>query len=189
VNPKLTLADLESLINAAHNEVAALLHERNAQPDDPEVKTRLAAANERRRLAEVDYADQFDAAHRADAVPSWTASKNVQRATQLLDRHDARAREVNALFSKAKRGAIVDLPDGSKLIVTDRGRKTRRTRARAGLRGRRAARRVADCSVWIIVPYMPVLHTVPIQTPLVSFTDDLAMRTWAFKTHGVRGPW
>src|SRR5690349_14073878 len=65
-----SLDELERQIDAMHDEIAALLHERNARPKDPEVKGRIEDAVERLRQLEIEYADQADAHCTTDhAVP------------------------------------------------------------------------------------------------------------------------
>jgi len=85
----LSLHELERQINAMHDEVAALLHERNARPNDLEVKARIDDALEQLRQLEIEYADRAEAHCTTDhAVPSYEDSELVQRAMKLLESYE-----------------------------------------------------------------------------------------------------
>lgn len=64
-------------------------------------------------------------------------------------------REAKDALDRAKRGKIVTLSSGHRLIIVDRGRRERRRQARRGLRGRRGAVRVADCAEWVLIDPVP----------------------------------
>ncbi|MRG95538.1 hypothetical protein [Polyangium spumosum] len=84
-----SLDELERQINAMHDEVAALLHERNARPKDAEVKAKLEAAIARRRQLQIEYADRSETECSPEhAATAYEDSELVQRAMKLVEYYE-----------------------------------------------------------------------------------------------------
>jgi len=82
--------DLEARINATYGELSRLMHERNARPDDANLKARLDAKFATMRAMQEEHAQQLAARyHSRDRIPSED-SDDFKKAMELLEYYENR---------------------------------------------------------------------------------------------------
>ena len=83
---------IETRIEAGHAEISQFMHERNARPDDVDVKNRLDTVFVELRKLQKEYADRLAVRYHARLdLPSMKDSEDFKKAMELVEYYENRS--------------------------------------------------------------------------------------------------